>query len=159
MTCRWSECARCDTLSHNVVCAQGESVREKVSCEVYLSTYFLSCSFAACLWEVHSASALLQPVNMLHCQKFPVVVSVCQDGLITSNTVCIGKMTRRGHSAFAGNCRDSNVLCSASGIRLLPSRLFYLNNEDNEKNGTATKESENTFDADGVVCNNCRCNG
>ena len=27
-----------DTLSHNVVCAQGESVREKLSCEVYLST-------------------------------------------------------------------------------------------------------------------------
>ena len=27
-----------DPLSHNVVCAQGESVREKLSCEVYLST-------------------------------------------------------------------------------------------------------------------------
>ena len=23
MACGWSECARCDTLSHNVVCAQG----------------------------------------------------------------------------------------------------------------------------------------
>ena len=30
--------ARCDTLSHNVMCAQRQSVREKVSCEVYLST-------------------------------------------------------------------------------------------------------------------------
>ena len=29
---------RCDTLSHNVMCAQGQSVREQVSCEVYLST-------------------------------------------------------------------------------------------------------------------------
>ena len=27
-----------DSLSHNVVRAQGESVREKLSCEVYLST-------------------------------------------------------------------------------------------------------------------------
>ena len=36
MACGWSECARCDTLSHNAVCAQGESV-EKVSCEVDLS--------------------------------------------------------------------------------------------------------------------------
>ena len=29
---------RCDTLSHNVVCVQGQSVREKASCEVHLST-------------------------------------------------------------------------------------------------------------------------
>ena len=29
---------RCDTLSHNVMCAQGKTCREKVSCEVYLST-------------------------------------------------------------------------------------------------------------------------
>ena len=27
-----------DTLSHNVVCAQSESDREKLSCDVYLST-------------------------------------------------------------------------------------------------------------------------
>ena len=25
----WSECARCDTLSHNVMCAQGQSVEKK----------------------------------------------------------------------------------------------------------------------------------
>ena len=31
---------RCDTLSHNVMCAQGQMCREKVSCEVYLSTEF-----------------------------------------------------------------------------------------------------------------------
>ena len=31
MACEWSECARCDTLSHNVMCAQGQSV-EKKSC-------------------------------------------------------------------------------------------------------------------------------
>ena len=29
-----------DTLSHSVACAQSESVREKLSCEVYLSTHF-----------------------------------------------------------------------------------------------------------------------
>ena len=34
MTCRWSECARWDTLSHNVMCVQSQRVREKVSCEV-----------------------------------------------------------------------------------------------------------------------------
>ena len=38
MACGWSERARCDTLGHNVVCAQSESVREKLSCELYLST-------------------------------------------------------------------------------------------------------------------------
>ena len=29
----------CNTLSHNVMCAQGWKCREKVSCEVYLSTH------------------------------------------------------------------------------------------------------------------------
>ena len=36
-TLRRSECGRCDTLSHNVMCAQGQICREKGSCEVYLS--------------------------------------------------------------------------------------------------------------------------
>ena len=35
MTCAW----RCDTLSHNVMCTQGQTCREKLSCEVYLSTH------------------------------------------------------------------------------------------------------------------------
>ena len=41
MTCAWVILSdtRCDTLSHNVTCAQSQSVREKVSCEVYLSTH------------------------------------------------------------------------------------------------------------------------
>ena len=38
MTCRWSACAGCDTLSHNVMCAECQTCREEVSCEVYLST-------------------------------------------------------------------------------------------------------------------------
>ena len=29
---------RCDTLSHNVMCAQNQKCREKLSCEVFLST-------------------------------------------------------------------------------------------------------------------------
>ena len=33
-----------DTLSHSVVCAQSENVREKLSCEVYLST-LLGCVY------------------------------------------------------------------------------------------------------------------
>ena len=44
MTCRWSGCARCGTLGHSVVCAQGESVREKLSWVVYLSTPPVGCS-------------------------------------------------------------------------------------------------------------------
>ena len=57
MTCRWSECARCDALSHNVMYAQGQKCRENVSCEVYLSTVAsksLSLSFkrcSVCEWE------------------------------------------------------------------------------------------------------------
>ena len=36
--CRWSECARCDTLSHKVMWAQSQMCRERDSCVVYLST-------------------------------------------------------------------------------------------------------------------------
>ena len=32
---------RCDTLSHNVICAQGQICRENVSCEVYVYTHRL----------------------------------------------------------------------------------------------------------------------
>ena len=41
MTCAWVILSdtRCDTLSHNVVCAQSESGREKLSCEVYVYTH------------------------------------------------------------------------------------------------------------------------
>ena len=35
---------RCDTLSHNVMCAQGQICRENLSCEVYLSTPFVGYS-------------------------------------------------------------------------------------------------------------------
>ena len=34
---------------------------------------------------------------------------VCQVALVTCKTVCIGKMTRRGHPAFARNIETGNV--------------------------------------------------
>ena len=64
MTYRWSECARCDTLSHNVMCAQGQSVREKVLCEVYLST---KCkAHAACCGHRLALAEDLHDVNVVH---------------------------------------------------------------------------------------------
>ena len=54
-----------DTLSHNVVCAQSESVREKLSCEVYLSTGMFpwpsvvpACHLTAHDFEVHRLTHL-----------------------------------------------------------------------------------------------------
>ena len=49
-------------------------------------------------------------------------------------------------------CRDSDVLFSASGIGLLPSRFFYLN-KDAEEMAAQQKKSEDDFDAS---CNSWR---
>ena len=38
-TCDDMSDTSCDTLSHNVMCAQSQICREKLSCEVYLSTH------------------------------------------------------------------------------------------------------------------------
>ena len=80
MTCRWSECARCDTLSHNVMCAKGERVREKLSCEVYLSTLFsllLSClvSLSPCFYLALSECCCVS--LLLWCVVVCVVFVVC----------------------------------------------------------------------------------
>ena len=57
MTCRWCEMHTKDTLSHNVVCTQGESVREKLSCEVYRVLQRIG-TFSLGVWQ---QKFLLQP--------------------------------------------------------------------------------------------------
>ena len=51
--------------------------------------------------SVHTQLAFRNGFEFL--PTLPFFEAVCQVGLVTCNTVCIGKMTRRGHSAFAGN--------------------------------------------------------
>ena len=63
-----------DTLSHNVVCAQGESVREKLSCEVYLSTHPVG------------YSGSLSTVNETNCNK-KELWSIKKNYELTSNSL------------------------------------------------------------------------
>ena len=75
MTCRWSECARCDTLSHKVVCAQSESVREKLSCEENLST------------PPVGYSGSLSTVNETNCNKKQFFKKIMSSLLVPSRLV------------------------------------------------------------------------
>ena len=76
---------RCDTLSHNVMCAQNQICRGKVSCEVYLSTRHHTTEFirnsvphdffeAAWIlvvslptqWAIHFRQFLVMPLSYAH---------------------------------------------------------------------------------------------
>ena len=59
---------RCDTLSHNVMCTQGQICREKLSCEVYLSLRKRSS-----LLEVRILDDLLQRGSDLRIQHLNTV--------------------------------------------------------------------------------------
>ena len=131
MTCRWSERARCDILSHNVMCAQGQICREKVSREVYdvytSCIHFLGHQTCKLSFSLQRSSALVprgnggeaqrldlsslaDDLNRNSCDTEEDYFPECQKwGVLLHSDMTLGRMRRRASTtrSTSSQPRDS----------------------------------------------------